>query len=159
LSKAEIETATTRLSRVQVRELTGRATVLIRRALLTLQALPDRERAFLKGPKSAWPTPIDDPPLGYGYEPASERRARFKPTPADVERCLPVCGWLTWLRSQGDAGERGARIIVLHGLGVPYWKIAPRLDQRRSDETVRRWEAAALEAIALRFRAEIEAMG
>lgn len=142
-----------------LRETAGRCAVLIRRAVLTIRALPDNERRWLGGPRSPAPDPIRSLAESYDSEAAraeTARAARFRPSPADVSRCLEVLSWLTWLGRRND-GRRDVAIITARAFGTPFWKLARRYG--RSDETIRRWEAGAIAAIALTFRDAIGRMG
>ena len=132
--------------------------MLVRRAVLTMKALPDREAAWRSGPRCALPRPKPD------YDPTYDEHAersvtpppRFQPTREDVARCEEVLSWLAWLRRQPHF-ERAATIVAERALGRPFWRIAKR-KYGVSDDTLRRWETAALTAIAARYRDRIEAM-
>jgi hypothetical protein len=136
------------------RDLIADAWRFIRRAVLTDAALPDREHRWLTGPHGAMPIPVREPGESYGYE--EPRPPRFQPTPADVGRYLEVLAWLNWLKSQPGDGPRQVRVLIARSYRLPVWKIAARIG--RSDDTVRRIEAAALAAIVNRFQSEIEAL-
>lgn len=145
----------------ELKDLTARCQALLTRAVLTDAALPDVDRRYRSGPHCAMPEPAPDPNFAYGTEGAetrNSRAARFRPTPADVDRHLPVMAWLTWLKRQGPDGARGVKLIVLRAHGHPFWRIAKRLDLGRSDDTARRWHYAAVETVARAFWAEIMAM-
>lgn len=128
------------------------ASVLIRNAILTLAALPDRERSWLASPRSSLPEYVREAVESYGYQ---EARARFRPTPKDIDRCLDSLAWLSWLGRQPN-GKRDVKIITARAFATPLWKVAQRLG--KSEETIRRWENDALDAIAAQFRREIMAM-
>jgi hypothetical protein len=135
----------------ELRQLAGRAVALLRNAIRTDAALPDRERRWLSGPRCSLP----DVPPDYDSESARDdtaRAARFRPTRADVERCPVVMAWLAWLKRQND-GRRDVRIIIRRAFGTPVWAIAE--DLGRSDDTIRRWEGAAIAAIVNRYWREI----
>ncbi len=83
-------------------------------------------------------------------------RARFVPTPTDIDRYLDVLAWLSWLGRQND-GKRNVQIITARAYGSPLWKLAQRFG--KSDETIRRWEADAFDTIAQQFEAELVAFG
>lgn len=122
---------------------------LVKRAILTLASVPDRERGWLASPKSSLPEPVREAVESFGWQRA---RARFAPTPTDLDRYLDVLAWLSWLGRQND-GKRNVQIITARAFGSPLWKLAQRFG--KSDETVRRWEADAFEDIATQFEAEI----
>lgn len=129
------------------------AEALVRRAILTLAAVPDREHGWLNTVRSSMPEPVREAVESFGWQAA---KARFQPTPTDLDRYLDVLGWLSWLGRQND-GKRNVQIITARAFGAPLWKLAQRFG--KSDETIRRWEAAAFDDIAREFRREIEAMG
>lgn len=142
------------------RELVARTAVLLRRAILTMKAIPDREAAWRSGPRCALPRPKPD------YDPTYDEHAersvtpppRFAPSREDLARVDEVLSWLAWLRRQDDEfGARGAAIVAERAMGRPYWRIARR-KYGVSDDTLRRWEMAAIAAIAARFRTRIEVM-
>ncbi len=136
-----------------MRELRRFCAELLRRSVLTLAALPDRDRRHLDAAwRSSLPEPVREA-SAYGYEAA--RAARFKPSPKDISRFLEVLAWLTWLEGQHD-GRRDVKIIVARAFGCPWWKLAQRFG--RSDETLRRWQAGAVAAIAQRFWREVDRM-
>lgn len=138
----------------ELRALAGFAAALLRNAIRTDAALPDRERRWLSGPRCSLPDVLRDPGA-YDSEGARDdaaKAARSRPTPAEIERCPVVMAWLAWLKRQND-GRRDVKIIIRRAFGTPLWAIAE--DFGRSDETIRRWEAAAIAAIVNRFWREI----
>jgi hypothetical protein len=148
-------------SAVDHREIVARCHVLLRRAILTITAIPDPDARFLSGPKSSMPRPQPDPNVSYDSEAAQAelaRAGRFRPTKADLSRYMEVMSWLAWLKRQGEEGELGARLIIYRAYGNSWWKCAQRLKLGRSDDTARRWCDSAVEAIALTFAADILAM-
>ncbi len=126
---------------------------LIKRAILTLAAMPDRERGWLSSPRSSMPDPVREAVESFGWQ---EVRARFAPTPTDIDRYLDVLAWLSWLGRQND-GKRNVQIITARAFGAPLWKLAQRFG--KSDETVRRWEVDAFDMVARQFEAAIVAYG
>lgn len=145
----------------ELRELIVRCARLLERALLTVTALPDKERGYLSGPKSSMPRPAPEPNVSYDNEAAQAalaKSARFRPTRADLNRYEQVLGWLTWLKRQGEDGELGARLIVYRAFGDSWWRLAQRMRLGRSDDTARRWHDAAVAAIAIQFATAIAAM-
>ncbi|MCP5086472.1 MAG: hypothetical protein GY952_06690 [Rhodobacteraceae bacterium] len=123
----------------------------IRRAVLTLRALPDREKAWLDAcNKTSMPEPVRLAEEAYGYESAKARR--FTPTHRDVDQYLETFEWLCWLRRQND-GKRDYRIVVARVHGTPYWKLADR--HHRSEETIRRWRDGAIAKVFVEYQAAI----
>lgn len=170
--------------RSHFKQLQHRCAELCYSAVRTLSALPDRESRYLTrideldGREVAamrsggQPHPTltiedvwNDPDWGYESAMAlraflkeeQERRAQFyyRPTPEEVSRCIKVCGWLSWLgRERRMKAER--RIICSRAFEIPVRLLAKRFG--RSDDTIRRWEAAGLSAIGGEYHREIEAM-
>jgi hypothetical protein len=122
---------------------------LLRRSILTLAALPDREKAWLSSPRSSMPDYVQE---ASAYASEAPRVRRFQPSPEDIGRYLDVLAWLSWLGRQND-GARDVKIITARTFGTPMWKLAERFG--RSDETIRRWEIAAIDRVAHQFREEI----
>jgi hypothetical protein len=141
----------------ELRALAGFAAALLRNAVRTDAALPDRERRWLSGPRCSLPDVMPDPGAydSEGARDDAKRAARFRPSKQDVERCPVVMGWLAWLKRQND-GRRDVKIIIRRAFGTPLWKIAA--DFGRSDDTIRRWEGAAIAAIVNRYWREIRAL-
>ena len=144
------------LSSERQRELKAHCVNLLRRAILTLRALPDRDRAYLStNLRSAMPTPV----LGWlaykteEFDQARER-PRFRPTPRDSDIYLDVLGWLTWLEQQGPNEARDVKIITAWALGMPWRKLAERFG--RSEDTMRRWSAGGIHKITGHFWKEID---
>jgi hypothetical protein len=115
---------------------------LCRRAILTVTALPDRERKWLRTQVVNLEVrqSIDD---AYGY--TEERRPRFRPTARDIDNMLPVMGWLSELRASPHPGPRDYRIIWARAFGCPWWRLAGQLG--RSDRQVQRYYDAAIEML------------
>lgn len=153
----------------QLRQLEARCRDLCYSAVRTIAALPDRERRWLYRLPSGSPDPVfsaADAAREWGLDIAvlqeaelmEERRrkaARYRPTPEEIDRCLDVLGWLTWLQRERH-GKAERQIIAARAYGVSYRSLAERFG--RSDETIRRWESAAFRTIALHFRSELEAL-
>jgi hypothetical protein len=121
---------------------------LLERSVLTLRALPERDRP--RGIHNAWPTVVRDVQDAYGYTQA--RMPRFRPTPHDVSVMLDVLGWISWLERQND-GRRDAQIIVARAFGISWWVIGERF--RRGERTVRRWYDGAVARIYSAFSTEV----
>lgn len=157
------------LDRDRLRDLKARCAELCYSAVLTLTALPDRETTWLRRSPGGSPAPVlqlADIQAEWGLDSAiavrrhlqeeQERRAKwYRPSPAEIGRYLDVLGWLTWLERERN-GRAGRRIICARAFGTSFGSIAERFG--KSDETVRRWEAAAFAAIVGEYGREIEAM-
>ena len=124
----------------------ARCADLLRRAILTHDALPGREIAKV----TSWPAIIREAHEAYGYD--DSRPPRFNPTPRDVSNLLPVMAWICWLE-QGHNGERDAKIIMSRARRAPWWKLAQRFG--RSERTVQRWYDGAVAAIYGHFQNEV----
>ena len=117
---------------------------LLRRAILTNDALPDRYR------QKTWPDYIRAPEDAYGY--SQVRPPKFRPSPRDVSNMLPVMDWLCWLGGQTNGG-RDAKLVMARARGVPRWRLAQR--HGRSERQVQRWFDGAVAAIYGRFRKQV----
>ncbi|HWJ71883.1 MAG TPA: DUF6362 family protein [Kaistia sp.] len=136
------------------RQLLRRAVaVLLKRAILTLAAQPDREHGWLNSQRSSMPEPVREAVESFGWQAA--RAARFTPSPVDIDRYLDVLDWLSWLGRQND-GKRNVQIITARAFGAPLWKLGQRFG--KSEETVRRWENDALDDVARAFTMQIMSM-
>jgi hypothetical protein len=116
-------------------------------AIRTLAALPDRERGWLLGMRSAWPTPIPEFWQEFGRAVEQGRRALNlrppAPTPEAIDRMLPTLQWLAWI------GEAERRIVWSRAFGVPWWLIAARFG--KSEKTVQRRHDQAMNLILRRL--------
>lgn len=139
---------------------------LIDSAIRTDAALPDRERRYLDARHNGSPVPELTPAerqREWGLEAAiaaaeeariaqARRAGRYRPSPEEIGRYDTVMGWLAWLKRQPE-GVRDCRILIARAHKVPRWRLAQR--HGRSEETIRRWEGAAVAAIVGRFWREI----
>jgi hypothetical protein len=95
----------------------------VRRALLTLLVMPDREARWLRR-TSSWSLPtIDDAHDAYGSRLAC---SRFAPTAHDVSNAELIAPALARLRQLH--GEGALRLLTGWALGVPAWREAQRLN-------------------------------
>lgn len=122
---------------------------LLRRAVLTLAAVPDPDGRFLAGRTTWWPEVVRDVREAYGYSPPRVRR--FAPTPHDVQVYLDVLSWLAWYARERD-GER-ARLVIAWAMDVPMWRMAVQF--RKTERTLNRWLNEVAEAIVSRFSSEV----
>lgn len=121
---------------------------LLRRAVLTITHLPDREQTWLRQ-YTATADVVRELSEAYGYEEA--KRPPFRPTARDVDRCLPVMGWLAALKNEPHGtGKRDYRIIWLRAFNCPWYKIAGRYG--KADRTVQRWHDAAIAHVCVKYR-------
>jgi hypothetical protein len=118
---------------------------LLRRAVLTLAALPDPDGRFLAARTTWWPEVVRDVHEAYGYAPPRVRR--FAPTPHDVSVCLEVLGFLAWHRRAH--GDNQVRLFLAWALGTPKWLLGQRIG-RSEDTVMRRIDELAI-AIANEF--------
>lgn len=100
----------------------------ILRACKTIRALPDRERRFFQI-ESGWPDYVRDVSEAYGYNDAT--LPRFRPTPADVDDCLPALAWARVL------DKKDFRIVWLRSFELSFGTIGRVI--YKSDETARRY--------------------
>ena len=158
----------------ELRHLTARCADLVNRAVLTLSVIPDRELAMVRGRPSTMPEMViseAERQETWGLDAAiaarealqealTRRARRFRPSPKDVGCFLEVFGWLTWLEQpppKGGNDRAGSKILQLRAHDVPLWKIAGQFG--RSEDTIRRWEAAAHRAITVKFWKAIRRLG
>jgi hypothetical protein len=129
----------------------------LRRAILTLEILPDRDKRFQRDMKAAWPVFL--PEKGDGPDVNSldirdafaKRFDRFEPTPVDVGDCLQALSWLN-----GPTASRDHKLLRLRAAGFSYEQMSSVLGQPRSSlhcEVVeihkRAWNAALQQALAV----------
>lgn len=146
------------VSEARMRELRRAAVRLVRRAILTDAAQPDRDRQYLYASyRSTMPPSVREPSDSYDRAAARAKlrrdARRFRPTPADISIYLEVLGWLAWLERQPQ-GKREVDIIRARAFGLSWWRLQALYG--RSDETLRRWEGGAYAAIAFRFWRDID---
>lgn len=122
---------------------------MLRRAVLTLAALPDRARPQEFGNPLASRV-VHAVEEAYGY--ASAGIMRFKPTPHDVSIYLEVMSWLSWYEREVNADR--ALAFVAWAEGVPIWRIGAR--HKRGEDTVKRWLADVTEEILNHFGEDIQ---
>ena len=119
----------------------------IRRAILTLSVLPDRESRWLYvSDASNWPETVRSIHEAYGFEAA--RPPKFRPTAADVDDCLVVLGWLAAYereRSARGIGPRDVRIIRARAFGYSWVNIATVMGC--SERSAQRWFDGAIALI------------
>lgn len=143
------------ISDSRLAELTYQCSVLVRRAVLTLSALPDPDRRFQRSPRSCMPAPVREAVESYGY--ISERAPRFQPTTKDVSIYLDVLAWLNWLEQVDEDGRRAAQVIVARAFEIPMYRLKDQF--RKSDDTIRRWEANGIAQMTFRFWRDIDRIG
>jgi hypothetical protein len=115
--------------------------VLLRRTILTLGAVPatDSGSEIESQIRGAAELAVIE---------RSERASRFRPSPRDLDTAGDVLAWLAWLWRQPN-GERDVKILIARAHGAQWWRLGKRFD--RSEQQLRRWEKAAIAAIAERF--------
>lgn len=130
---------------------------LLRRAILTLDALPDPDARFF-AQSNGWPEIKREvkPSEGHYEIDASPTpvRVRFRPTTKDVSNCLPVLEWLSWFQRTQNMGKRDTKIIFAHVHGASWRKIGDI--HGRDKNTVKRWYEGSITVIYSKFYDEIE---
>lgn len=119
---------------------------LIRRAVLTHDALPGKRRASLVSRIDI----VREINEAYGY--TDVRPPKFVASPRDVSNMLPVLKWLCEHRRKNN-GERDFKLLLARARGVPWWKLATKFG--RSERQVQRWLDGAVTDIYLDNRAEL----
>lgn len=128
---------------------------LMRRAILTLRALPD-----VKGPKefgNAFANLIvHQVEESYGWSGA--KAVSFEPEPRDVSIYLTVLGWISWFQREVDAKakprDRLVPIFFAWAYEIPMWRLAKQ--NSCSERTVERRRDGLAETVAIRFADEID---
>lgn len=144
------------LSAARRKELTAQTARAVRRAVLTLDALPDPDRRWLRrNLKSSLPTPVRD---WHAYRidefEAPSPRPRFRPKPADRSNAVEVMGWLAWLERETGDGARDVGVLVARARGLPWHMLSAHFG--RSDDTLRRWQDGAVATLARAFWRDVE---
>lgn len=121
---------------------------LIRRGVLTHDALPDRLHQSLIVRYDV----VQDMSDAYGY--TEEKKPRFVPTPRDVSNMLTVWYWLNDLRHLVGTGRRDFKLLVWRARGAPWWKMAQRWG--KCERTVQRWHDGAVAWVYLANRDEVQ---
>lgn len=133
------------------RELMPSVRELLRRAILTLAAVP-----ACRGPQSPQ-NPlanrmIHDAIEAYGYQPPAVKM--FTPTPRDVSTYLDVLDMLSWY--QREYGETKVKVFVSWAFDLPFRIIAWQI--KRSEDTVQRWRDGVALTIAEKYTAPLKKM-
>src|SRR5574340_1738440 len=105
---------------------------IIRRAVLTLAVLPDREEGWLSY-RSSWPEFARDINEAYGY--SAPRARRFRPTAKDVAQLDVVLPWLSFIKR--EESSFAVRRICAWAFGAPLWRIG-QWDNCSADTVMRR---------------------
>ena len=124
----------------------ARCAELIRRAILTHDALPGEKLAQLVADSQM----VRSFNESYGYD--DVRPPKFAPTPRDVSNMLPVLEWLCQHRQENNGG-RDFKVLLCRARDVPWWKLAMRFG--RSERTVKRWFDGAVTAIYLKHSNDV----
>lgn len=132
---------------------------LLRRAILTLAAIPDPDRRFRTGPKTAWPAFAQD---WHAYAARDATVREYTPTPDDIGRYLTVLDWLTAYGRQSARNAENARLFVARTFGVPIIRLQIRVTTNRprlaSAKTVHNRLDHVVETIAKQHETAIEEM-
>ncbi|BAQ16935.1 DUF6362 family protein [Methyloceanibacter caenitepidi] len=148
----------------QTVELQKKCLILIDRSVLTLAALPDKERRFQRSPGSGLPEPVyTKQELDAAADFEAQLRAskgeptrklrRFRPSPRDVGRYLDVLAWLSELWRSAN-GPRDVKLIIARAHGVSWWRLTHQYG--RSEATLRNWHRSAVAQVLSRHWKEID---
>lgn len=128
----------------------ARVRELLRRAILTLAAVPDPDLRYRLGPTSAWPDFVRQARDAYGSAPP---RVRFNPTPADHSRYLDVLAWLRWY--EREYGPETIRLFAAWVFGASMWQLQMRCTTNRrvpaTPATVRARMDGLVKVVAVKF--------
>ena len=124
---------------------------LLRRAILTLCAIPDPDARYRRNPQTAWPGILQDPYHAYGAAPPRYRH--FHPTAADLSRYLPVLDWLLWYEHVSSHGREAVSLFWARTHGSAWWPLEQRF--RKCRTTLYNRVEAMIGAIATRYRDDI----
>jgi hypothetical protein len=124
---------------------------LLRRSVRTLREVPDPDRHFRTGPKTAWPAFVRHIRDAYGSAPPRFRT--FHPTPSDLSNYLEVLSWLAWY--ERTYGEETVNIFAAWSFGAAIWQLQERVSTNRrrpaSPRTVYNRMDAMILAVAVQF--------
>src|SRR5579885_74043 len=120
----------------------------LRRAVLTLLAIPDPDKRYLRLIGNRW-LMVRDAADAYGWTPEV---ASFAPTPRDVEIYLDVLSWLSWYGRTND--PLTAKLFVAWAAGASWRRLCSRFSA--SERTLRRWIDNMCITIYAAFRPAIE---
>lgn len=121
---------------------------LMRRSVLTLLALPDPDRRYLRLAGADWLL-VRDAAEAYGWTPEI---IAFRPTPHDVQIYLDVLSWLSWYRRTHDAGT--VRLFIAWATGASWRRLSFQFSS--SERTLRRWMDDMCTTILNAFRTEAQ---
>ena len=132
------------------REGAGRTWELVRRAVLTHDALPPVNSPRLS--LMDWPIRHEFAEA-YGWHPEAKKKW-FRPTPRDVSNMLDVLDWLMELRRDTKrGGPRDFKLLTSRARGVPWGRLAARFG--KAERTVQRWHDAAVAQLYMAHRDEV----
>jgi hypothetical protein len=124
---------------------------LLRRAVLTLAAVPDSDLRYRLGPRTAWPEFVRHARDAYGSAPPRFRT--FHPTRQDLSNYLEALSWLAWYRR--TYGQETVRVFVAWCFGAAMWQLQERVSTNRrrpaSPRTVHNRMDAMILAVAVQF--------
>ncbi|WP_342643462.1 DUF6362 family protein [Rhodoligotrophos ferricapiens] len=116
----------------------------IRRAILTMAAIPDPDARFVYSGVTLDYRAVRDVREAYGWDEARARR--FRPTPRDIDDLLVIWKALAWL-VQKPNGRRDLKLLMARAFDTPWWKLGMIFG--RDERTLRRWQDGAVTAVHL----------
>jgi hypothetical protein len=129
---------------------------LLRRAILTLAALPDPDLRFRLGPRCAWPPIVQAVHDAYAAAPPTVRI--FQPTAADISRWDTVFDWLRWYAREHDPQNVRlfkARIFGKSIMELQQLCMTERGQPAKSRTTIYAKLDHVVNTIAIKFKEEI----
>jgi hypothetical protein len=129
---------------------------LLRRAVLTMFVVPDGDRRYRSGLRTAWPKFVQHQRDAYGSAPP--RVKMFEPTRRDLTVYLEVLSWLAWY--QRAYGEETVNVFIWWCRGAAMWSLQERVSTNRrrpcSPQTVRDHMRGMFRAIDDQFHDAVE---
>jgi hypothetical protein len=124
---------------------------LLRRSVLTMFAVPDPDRHFRSGLRTAWPEFVRQTRDAYGSAPP--RVKLFQPTRYDLTVYLEALSWLACY--QRTYGRQTVDLFIWWCRGAAMWDLQERVSTNRrrpcSPTTVRNRMNAMILAVAVQF--------
>jgi Domain of unknown function (DUF6362) len=120
----------------------------LRRAVLTLVAVPDPDKRFLRLIGQRWNV-VREAAEAYGW---TQETTHFRPNPRDVQVYLEVLSWLTWFEREHEA--KVVQLFIAWAMGASWLRLSRQFD--KSERTLRYWIDDMVKDIAGHFHGDVE---